>query len=296
MSAFFRQLYPFESRVWANLTKQLLIGTFVALFLIVFLPFQTEKWNNPARTILLAGYGLVTFLALFFIDGVLYLWSSGYRRLEIVWTVWMEILYSLAVILLITLGNTGYSYLIHISTFSVQAYWSWLNVVLMVGFFPIVGLVLWRYNYFKILNQKTATQMAAAVQDFRLMPTEDENSDEIVLIGENDKNRLALQSDDLWYIESADNYVIVLHREANRLRKTMLRGALRRFEEQLAATAQVVRCHRSYLVNLQKVNNVTGNAQGYRLLLTDFDVEVPVSRQYGPAVLTQLQRILVKRP
>jgi DNA-binding LytR/AlgR family response regulator len=41
-----------------------------------------------------------------------------------------------------------------------------------------------------------------------------------------------------------------------------------------------VRCHRTYIVNTDKIYSVTGNAQGYRLSLHDTQEEIPVSRTY----------------
>jgi DNA-binding LytR/AlgR family response regulator len=53
-------------------------------------------------------------------------------------------------------------------------------------------------------------------------------------------------------------------------------------EEQLQSTA-VVRCHRSFLINVNAIEHVSGNAQGLRLQLVMVSgVEVPVSRSYIP--------------
>ncbi len=72
-----------------------------------------------------------------------------------------------------------------------------------------------------------------------------------------------------------------------------MRASLSRLAGQAAEQgAQLVRVHRSYLVNLQRVARVSGNAQGYRLHLSAPDVEpVPVGRTYSEAVLATLQRV-----
>ncbi len=282
-----RQFYPFQTRFSTRLFTHTLIGGFIALFLIVFQPFETDNWDNPNKNAILAGYGAVTFLVLVGLDVLLWFYP-GFKRLEIVWRVWKEVLYNITCLLLITLGNTWYASVVGISTFSLNMYWLWFSMVLPIGFFPIVGLILFKYNYYKALNQKTATEIETALHDFQAHHAEEPAASTVTLFAENERDQLVLPFDDLWYIESADNYAIVVHREGDRLRKSMLRGSLRRFEEQLAQTKLVIRCHRSYLVNLQKVDSVSGNAQGYRLSLHQFGVEVPVSRQYGAAVLARL--------
>jgi DNA-binding LytR/AlgR family response regulator len=48
------------------------------------------------------------------------------------------------------------------------------------------------------------------------------------------------------------------------------------------------RCHRAYIVNLDRVTNIGGNAQGYRLSLSNNPEVVPVSRAKG----VQLQQLI----
>ena len=74
--------------------------------------------------------------------------------------------------------------------------------------------------------------------------------------------------------------------QENQLQKALLRSSLSHLETQLPGP--VVRCHRSYLVNLHQVGQVTGNAQGYRLHLHGGQAVVPVARRYAETVLGQL--------
>lgn len=63
----------------------------------------------------------------------------------------------------------------------------------------------------------------------------------------------------------------------------MLRSSLSRLENQLEGQ-NIVRCHRSFIVNLDKVEKVTGNAQGYKLHLETPELVVPVARKYSEIV------------
>ena len=87
----------------------------------------------------------------------------------------------------------------------------------------------------------------------------------------------------LLFIESADNYSEVVFLQNGQPKKTLLRGSLSRFEEQ-AHHPDVVRCHRSFVVNLQRVESISGNAQGYKLQLQNYPSPIPVARRYGDFV------------
>lgn len=54
---------------------------------------------------------------------------------------------------------------------------------------------------------------------------------------------------------------------------------LKEFEEQLKAFSFVFKVHRSYIVNLQAIESISGNAQGYVLCIKHFsEGSIPVSR------------------
>jgi DNA-binding LytR/AlgR family response regulator len=108
-----------------------------------------------------------------------------------------------------------------------------------------------------------------------------------MLVAENEKDKVSISVCDLLFIESADNYSLVCFRTVGKIDKVMLRSSLTRLESQLRMQSiqQVKRCHRSYLVNLSQVQNMSGNAQGYRLHFTDIKTPVLVSRGYATDVL-----------
>ena len=60
--------------------------------------------------------------------------------------------------------------------------------------------------------------------------------------------------------------------------KFVKRLTLKDLESALKPFPEIIRTHRSYLVNLNQIMGVVGNAQGYKLKLRDYDGTVPVSR------------------
>ncbi|WP_177194254.1 LytTR family DNA-binding domain-containing protein [Dyadobacter sp. SG02] len=87
-----------------------------------------------------------------------------------------------------------------------------------------------------------------------------------------------LHLSDLIYIESEGNY-IVFHLSQNGLtRKETIRNSISEVEQMLDGLPFIVRTHRAFIVNINKINKRSGNSSGYRLQLDGVAEQIPVSR------------------
>jgi hypothetical protein len=103
--------------------------------------------------------------------------------------------------------------------------------------------------------------------------------------------RLSVQSEDLLYLEAADNYVSVHYMHRGRIQRFMIRNSLRSFEDEFRET-NIIRCHRSYMVNLEKIDIVRKEKDGLHLELeTDPPVSLLVSKTYVKQVMEAFSRI-----
>ncbi len=82
----------------------------------------------------------------------------------------------------------------------------------------------------------------------------------------------------LLFAKADGNYIELTLCVDNQISTELKRIFLKQFEAQLILYPFLFRCHRAYLVNLQQIKKVTGNAQGYTLLLNMTEERVPVSR------------------
>jgi DNA-binding LytR/AlgR family response regulator len=97
--------------------------------------------------------------------------------------------------------------------------------------------------------------------------------------------RLSVQHEDLLYLEAADNYVNVYFTDKGKLRKFMVRNSMRAFETQFHES-RIIRCHRSYMVNLDKIRIIRKEKDGLYLELdTDPTISMLVSKTYIQDVL-----------
>jgi len=75
------------------------------------------------------------------------------------------------------------------------------------------------------------------------------------------------------------NYLEIFNSSSNGFEKHLKRMTLKEFDEQLSSFPMVHKVHRSYIVNLQAIESISGNAMGYELHLNDYcEGTVPVSR------------------
>src|SRR5690625_4913789 len=118
----------------------------------------------------------------------------------------------------------------------------------------------------------------------------EQSNSKLLLVSENNDEKLQLAPEELLFITNADNYVAVHYRINGAVKQTLLRATLKKIDRQLDHP-QVLRCHRSYIVNLTQLVNITGNASGYLLTLRGSDSEIPVSKTYAGEVMRQVENL-----
>lgn len=297
MWPFLSKPYPYNPLSGKDILSNFLVGCFVAFFLLVFQPFGIALWETPYRFWKILGFGFVSFLCpVIFKLGLV--WLPSRNRPEESWVVWKEILTLVFVLLFIALGNMVYGNLIGIATISFVQLALTVFATFLLGIFPVTANVALKFNRFQALNQKEALHIEQEVKSYQQrtevqpQPGIDLPADGTVLmalIAENEKDRLELKPEDLLYIESADNYSNIVFLKEGTISRQLIRASLKRLETQIAVP-YIIRCHRSYIVNIRQAKDVSGNAQGYRIGFKPAGVDpVPVSRNYGKEVLAHLE-------
>lgn len=100
--------------------------------------------------------------------------------------------------------------------------------------------------------------------------------------------QLSVAKENLLYIESADNYICIWYIKNGILKKQLIRITMKEISEQLAES-NIVRCHRSYIVNLDLVKVMRREKENLFLELDYPNIkEIPISKTYGEQVLRRL--------
>lgn len=96
--------------------------------------------------------------------------------------------------------------------------------------------------------------------------------------------RLSVSSENILYIEASENYAVIHYVNLGKNKSFLLRNTLRSIENSLSGTS-IIRCHRSYLVNFERVKVFRKNKEGMVLELDAENIpELPVSKSYQAAV------------
>ncbi len=276
---------------WRNaLISGLVGGVFVALFLFFVRPFGTVI--SPGKEVfylwICLQFGLVTLFCALFCGGLTVVFPKIFDEKN--WTVGREILYYIFFISLIGSANFVFAHFKFGSGISFSNFLTWQWMTLVVGIFPTVFGVF--FKEIKLLRQFSmgAADLTKQIESHphpqKTPENQSKNQSEkpIILEGDNQNESLRLLPAQVFYLSAADNYVQVYFLENGVLKNRMLRGSLKKMEDQLAENPIFYRCHRTFIVNLEKVLKVSGNAQGYKLHLVETDFLVPVSRSLNEEI------------
>ena len=96
--------------------------------------------------------------------------------------------------------------------------------------------------------------------------------------------KLAITANSVLYVEAADNYVNICYMNMDKMVRYPLRNSMRAIE-QICEANNIVRCHRSYYVNLRKVRAIQKGPDG---LFAELEYQgaphIPVSVTYSESV------------
>lgn len=314
---FLLQPYPFTEHPVRKLGLCAGIGLFIALFLGVFKPFGFDELPVATAWLHAFLYGIVTAVVSALLQILLpLLFPKPFR--EEGWRSWKEIVYLLITTAAIGGGNFWLSLYLYGESGTLRGFlWTEL-MTLQIGVFPILFIVfLKQIKFYRryadeaktvsneleekkkeeqdaeglVSKTETAKEPEPTAVAPRFVLAEEQPPLRLRLRGDNQNETLFLLPQDLLYLASADNYVNVRYRENGQEKSSLLRGSLKGFEQQLKKHDTFFRCHRMYIVNLQAVKDVSGNAQGLKLHLAGSDEVVPVSRSLTDAVKERLHAL-----
>lgn len=277
-SHYFRLPYPYYYSFKRSLLFSICSGVFVFLFLLIFQPFGTYHFEHPNKTLLLAGYGLIALLVMIVCFVIIpFLFPKVFCEEQ--WTIGRQL--TLLALLIICLATACYFYNINFFNYAFSwknwSYFIWLTT--SVGFFPFLVITLLDY-YLKFKKYSLPT----TTLDYKEGPRPSIDKNLYVLSDEAHKDKVVFSFEELLFIKSDDNYIEVYLRKGKiDFEKKLIRCALKAAELKLD-DPHLIRCHRSYLVNMRNCSSINGNSQGYRLVFDGVPEHIPVSRSKSDEV------------
>jgi len=266
------QPYPQSVNKWKlNIT----ISLFIGLFMLIFQPFGISGSNNLYKAAFCFGYGFVTFVILLInLHLIPFFFPSLFENKR--WTVKKQIVWLVFIIFSIGLGNFVYTSVLF-SFWNLHYFLLFQVYTSIVGIIPIVVLTIIQQNALLAQNLKSAQEFNSSLNRKK----EARSDERVCLTADNERDRFEIELSHLLYIESTGNYIEIFYIKEEKLKSTLLRSTLKRTELQLEHYPSMQKCHRAFVVNIDKITQVKGNSQGLRLALNDTETEIPVSRNFS---------------
>ncbi len=264
------------------------LGTalFAEIFIAVFQPFGSRAWlpKGPENGLIYFASATVVVLVAMGIIAIsrtiMYKYGKTHRITYLSYAFWitaevvaMAMTYTLAVLFI-------YKMFPNLVASSEQL--DFLNLLgksmlytTFILFIPYSVFIL----YFALAD--TSRQLQAVKTQTESDQPEAEHSQVFNFTDEKNDFAISIRDENLYYIIAADNYVDIVYMNSGKVKHFLLRQSLKNVEEQFASRG-LVRCHRSYIVNLKKMRILRRDDDG---LTIDFDnpqlQTVPVSKTYS---------------
>lgn len=278
LKQFLKQPYPYYDKPWVIIAVCFVLVLFI---MAVFEPFKFEL-SHPSHILLLIGYLIIFFVEtsivfIFFPKIFPHFYNPD------TWTVDKNLLNYLMVLFLLGISVAFYNlwvlpryYDYPISDplpFIIKDIFS----TIAVGILPFTVITFIVQNRALKQNLAKSTELNHVLGERKQMET---SGDAQITLRGATKDVVTVCPENILYIEVSGNYVDIFHTEGDKIRHKLLRSTIRQMEDELTDYPAFIRCHRAFIVNVNRIRHVSGNAQGYKLSLQGTNEQIPVSRTY----------------
>jgi hypothetical protein len=268
------QSYPLHESLKERLLICFLFGLFVFLFLSIFQPFELN--NFPTNLLLVTfGYGAICFAIMALLNiGVFFSFPNYFSTNS--WTTGKEILWVTINVFIIGFGNYIFFLMVNVTSFS---WWNsvlFISYTLLVGVFPLTDLILLNQVRLQSKFEKQSQHLNEEIKKKQIKYADQSIPSKISV--PNEREYFELIVDAFLYAKSDDNYVNIYYLNNTSISRKMIRITLKKMDSLFVEHKDILKYHKSYIVNLKHVHRVSGNVQGYKLHLWNKDIIVPVSR------------------
>ncbi len=141
--------------------------------------------------------------------------------------------------------------------------------------------------YFAHMDQTSKLEL---LENEPIQPLQQNNM--IPFYDEKNVLRFSLKNDDLLYIESSENYIKINYLNKGEIGQFLLRNTLKKMENKFKDT-NIIRAHRSYMVNFDKVKIIRKEKDGLKLdLESPISLKLPVSKTYVENIMNKFTSTL----
>lgn len=265
------------------ITLVVMLAYFLSFFYI-FIPVEhaveIQNFSFAARLV----PGLLAFMVLFLVTIGFYsiqakkqVEERNYRYYLLLFGALYVTVFLCEVILFVFFGFTSFNFLLSLSLIVLASYIVPFYLVMMV----VERLIIKR---FETMSASLTLDISQIKQN--IVPT----TESITVESEKTSGKLSFIMDDFVAVEAQGNYCMFYIVKNNVVTRKLLHTTMKALEAQLSEHPQVIRCHKSFLVNIHQISRVSGNSRGYSLHFTGDIDPIPVSRGFQKEVMQVIQQ------
>ena len=277
MSRLDRKIPPFIYSKSNLIWLVLFTAVFALLFINIYTPFESPSWYPISRIqyFLYSSLIILTGVLVVVISRIVMFYYTKKRTISY----WDYILWVAAEIFFMSLFYTLYSYLMDDTRNFWEIYRSSVRNTSLILLLPYFISLLF-------FSMQEKSRQLKALEESKLPGEGTLSHKGEILSFTDDKGdlKLSIKKESLLFLESADNYVSVWYMSKSGVSKYLLRNTLKEMEDRFANT-NIIRCHRSFMVNLDQVKIAKRTKDG---IMLDLGVEripdIPVSKSYGDRI------------
>lgn len=174
---------------------------------------------------------------------------------------------------ILTIAFFNYLFVLYLDnrSFDLEGFLTLLGITLLIGIIPIMGVELLEKN--ELLNFRI--KETAPVIDHLADAAPKASTRWTIKLNKSDARNINVES--LIYVESRKNY-LTFYLENDK--SFQIRFTLKQLEESFSDFDYLIRCHRSFLVNMKKIDQVIPSNNGYSITFDGQRDLVPVSKTY----------------
>lgn len=303
--------FPFIYGMKMRLLVSLSIAVFIFFFLLIFQPFEIWLIASDYKLWFILGYTLVSLVALI----------GSFLGLELVrspaqWTLKKNLLFILTQVVASTIGVWWFNSTFGVGITTQHSLAVFLFIVLMISVMPVMftlhfveKILRKERSVFseeltqvishkqKIVDQSTKQEVDAIAPSLAIennINTSQETEEialpkeEITIESQNQNETMKLLKIDFVCAKSSGNYISVYYKNKGGIVSKIIRNSISKLEKELGKYDKIKRCHRSFIVNFENVNEVSGNARNFNLHVNNLDFLIPVSRNFPRNTLKEL--------
>ncbi len=273
-------------------TMLMTMALFPFLFMIVFRPLGINRILEfdemksltaselTADEIFYVMAAIVTFVALLLVGVSRFFMVRYNRRREMTYRGYL--MWNLCEFLILAVTLTGFSSVVFHSENILHVF---LNVL---GRTFCILLIPYGYSFLYIVLMEKMQVLKSMRESIR---HDEEAQNRANVLFHDDKGlRLSVKRDNLLLIESADNYVCVWYLNNDTVKKAMVRNTMKRVAEQLG-DGNIRRCHRSYMVNLDRIKVLRREKEGIFIEIGHEGVpDIPISKTFAESITSWLMK------